>query len=168
MKDKDIIICRCEEITKGEIIQAIRDGATTVDGIKRMTRAGKGLCQGRTCRPLVEAILMTELGHLPPAEEYPSTRPPVRPMAAFGPFGRGGGHMKQHSEFVIIGGGVLGASLAYQLSLHGREVLLLEQNEICSGTSSGTVAWIGPFDRAAAFYGGAGDPLLPAAVPAGA
>ena len=58
MKDKDIIICRCEEITKGEIIQAIRDGATTVDGIKRMTRAGKGLCQGRTCRPLVEAILM--------------------------------------------------------------------------------------------------------------
>ena len=42
--------------------------------------------------------------------------------------------MKQHSEFVIIGGGVLGASLAYQLSLHGREVLLLEQNEICSGT----------------------------------
>lgn len=76
--------------------------------------------------------------------------------------------MKQHSEFVIIGGGVLGASLAYQLSLHGREVLLLEQNEICSGTSSGTVAWIGPFDRAAAFYGGAGDPLLPAAVPAGA
>lgn len=75
-----IIICRCEEITKGEIIQAIRDGATTVDGIKRMTRAGKGLCQGRTCRPLVEAILMAELGHLPPAEEYPSTRPPVRPM----------------------------------------------------------------------------------------
>ena len=73
MKDKDIIICRCEEITKGEIIQAIRDGATTVDGIKRMTRAGKGLCQGRTCRPLVEAILMAELGHLPPAEEYPST-----------------------------------------------------------------------------------------------
>ena len=45
--------------------------------------------------------------------------------------------MKQHSEFAIIGGGVLGVSLAYQLSLHGREVLLLEQNEICSGTSSG-------------------------------
>ena len=48
--------------------------------------------------------------------------------------------MKQHSEFVIIGGGVLGASLAYQLSLHGREVLLLEQNEICSGTSGGNIS----------------------------
>ena len=45
-----VIICRCEEITYGEIKQAIRDGATTLDGIKRVTRAGKGLCQGRTCR----------------------------------------------------------------------------------------------------------------------
>ena len=43
-----VIICRCEEITYGEIKQAIRDGATTLDGIKRVTRAGKGLCQGRT------------------------------------------------------------------------------------------------------------------------
>ena len=74
MKDEDIIICRCEEITKGEILQAIRDGATTVDGIKRMTRAGKGLCQGRTCRTLVEGILAAELGKMPPAEQYPSTR----------------------------------------------------------------------------------------------
>lgn len=41
-----VIICRCEEITYGEIKQAIRDGATTLDGIKRVTRAGKGLCQG--------------------------------------------------------------------------------------------------------------------------
>lgn len=61
MKDKDIIICRCEEITKGEIIQAIRDGATTVDGIKRMTRAGKGLCQGRTCRPPVRPMPLSAL-----------------------------------------------------------------------------------------------------------
>lgn len=80
MKDEDIIICRCEEITKGEILQAIRDGATTVDGIKRMTRAGKGLCQGRTCCTLVEGILAAELGKMPPAEQSPSTRPPVRLM----------------------------------------------------------------------------------------
>ena len=80
MKDEDIIICRCEEITKGEILQAIRDGATTVDGIKRMTMAGKGLCQGRTCCTLVEGILAAELGKMPPAEQSPSTRPPVRPM----------------------------------------------------------------------------------------
>lgn len=80
MRDEDIIICRCEEITKGEILQAIRDGATTVDGIKRMTRAGKGLCQGRTCRALVESIIAAECGKLPDAEHYPNTRPPVRTM----------------------------------------------------------------------------------------
>lgn len=40
-----VIICRCEEITYGEIKQAIRDGATTLDGIKRVTRAGKGLAR---------------------------------------------------------------------------------------------------------------------------
>ena len=60
-----VIICRCEEITYGEIKQAIRDGATTLDGIKRVTRAGKGLCQGRTCRTLITQILNQELGRAP-------------------------------------------------------------------------------------------------------
>ena len=80
MKDKDIIICRCEEITKGEIIQAIRDGATTVDGIKRMTRAGKGLCQGRTCRMLIAQELSAY--YKIPMEEImmPTFRPPVKPI----------------------------------------------------------------------------------------
>ena len=44
------IICRCEEITEDEIIKSINDGASTVDEVKKFTRAGMGLCQGRTCR----------------------------------------------------------------------------------------------------------------------
>lgn len=72
------IICRCEEITYGEIKQAIRDGATTLDGVKRMTRAGKGLCQGRTCRTLVSQILRQELGREPKGEDLSTFRPPVR------------------------------------------------------------------------------------------
>ena len=48
-----MIICRCEEITKGEIKAAIRNGMHTVNGIKRITRAGMGLCQGQTCQRLV-------------------------------------------------------------------------------------------------------------------
>lgn len=75
---EDMIICRCEEITYGEIIQAIKDGATTVDGIKRMTRAGKGLCQGRTCRMLVNQILSKELGKQAKGEDMPTCRPPAR------------------------------------------------------------------------------------------
>lgn len=78
--DDDMIICRCEEITKGEIKEAIRNGMTTLNGIKRVTRAGMGLCQGQTCQRLVSRILISELG-LPPAEVEPSTaRAPVRPV----------------------------------------------------------------------------------------
>lgn len=66
--DDNIIICRCEEITYGEIKQAIREGARTIDGIKRMTRAGKGLCQGRTCRAVIIQILRQEVKKMPEGE----------------------------------------------------------------------------------------------------
>ena len=80
MRD-DVLICRCEEVTVGDIRKAIAEGARTVDGIKRVTRAGKGLCQGRTCRGLVERILCEELQKGPESLGYPSVRPPVRPMS---------------------------------------------------------------------------------------
>lgn len=58
------IICRCEGITKGEIINAIRENpkATSVDGVKRRTRAGMGRCQGGFCQPQVVELLAKELG----------------------------------------------------------------------------------------------------------
>lgn len=57
------IICRCEEISEGEILDAIHrnPGATTTDGIKRRTRTGMGRCQGGFCLPLVADILSREL-----------------------------------------------------------------------------------------------------------
>ena len=79
MRD-DVIICRCEEVTAGEIREACRCGASSVDGVKRTTRAGKGLCQGRTCRCLVEGIVAAESGKELSEMEYPNTRPPVRIM----------------------------------------------------------------------------------------
>lgn len=58
------MICRCEGISEGEILDAIHRpvGATTVDGVKRRTRAGMGRCQGGFCSPKVVAILARELG----------------------------------------------------------------------------------------------------------
>ena len=58
------IICRCETVTEAEIRRAIRRrvGATTIDGVKRRTRAGMGRCQGGFCSPRVAAILAEELG----------------------------------------------------------------------------------------------------------
>ena len=54
------IICRCEEITYGEIIDAIKSGRRSVKAIKRVTRAGMGACQGRTCGRLIMQILVEE------------------------------------------------------------------------------------------------------------
>ena len=58
------IICRCETITEGEIIDAIRRplGARSLDGVKRRTRAGMGRCQGGFCSPKVMEILSRETG----------------------------------------------------------------------------------------------------------
>jgi glycerol-3-phosphate dehydrogenase len=58
------IICRCESISEGEIIDAIRRplGARSLDGVKRRTRAGMGRCQGGFCSPRVIEILSRELG----------------------------------------------------------------------------------------------------------
>ena len=57
------VICRCETVTEGEIVDAINSpvGATTVDGVKRRTRAGMGRCQGGFCGPRVTQILSREL-----------------------------------------------------------------------------------------------------------
>lgn len=58
------VICRCESITEGEIVDAIRQnpGARDLDGVKRRTRAGMGRCQGGFCGPMVTEILARELG----------------------------------------------------------------------------------------------------------
>lgn len=77
---KGEIICRCEEIYREEIEQAIRDGATTMNELKRFTRAGMGLCQGRTCRRLVERILAEQTGKALPEFETSTYRQPVRPV----------------------------------------------------------------------------------------
>ncbi|MGQ9566756.1 MAG: (2Fe-2S)-binding protein [Anaerolineae bacterium] len=80
VNDDEIIICRCEEVTKGEILEAIRDGCDSVIWVKRKTRAGMGLCQGRTCGHLVARLLAEEKG-LDLAQILPDTRrPPVRPI----------------------------------------------------------------------------------------
>lgn len=57
------VICRCESVTEGEIIDAIRRpvGARSLDGIKRRTRAGMGRCQSGFCSPRTMEILEREL-----------------------------------------------------------------------------------------------------------
>lgn len=87
-KNKDVLlVCRCEEVTEEEIRQAIREGARTITGVKRRTRAGMGLCQGKTCQRLVARIIAEETGQKIEEIEPATDRPPVRPI----PFGVLGG-----------------------------------------------------------------------------
>jgi NAD(P)H-nitrite reductase large subunit len=75
-----ILICRCEDITLDEIRKVIADGFRTIDEIKRVTRAGMGQCQGRTCRLLIAQEISRH--YKIPMEEVlmPTFRPPVRPV----------------------------------------------------------------------------------------
>lgn len=62
--DYGVIVCRCEEISKGEILDALRSPicVPTVDGIKKRIRPGMGRCQGGFCSPLVTQIIAEYLG----------------------------------------------------------------------------------------------------------
>ncbi|MGE4277414.1 MAG: (2Fe-2S)-binding protein [Lawsonibacter sp.] len=78
--DDNLIICRCEEITKGEIRRAVHDGMRTLTEVRRFLRAGMGLCQGQTCSKLIRAVVAEEL-QVPPVSLEPTTaRSPARPI----------------------------------------------------------------------------------------
>lgn len=77
--DDDLVICRCEEITKGEIRRAVHDGMFTMQEIRRYLRAGMGLCQGQTCSKLVKGIVVAEQKVSPATVNPATSRGPIRP-----------------------------------------------------------------------------------------
>lgn len=77
--DDDMIICRCEEVTKGEIRKAVYEGMYTLTEVRRFLRPGMGLCQGQTCGKLVRGIVAKELGISPQELEPAVSRAPMRP-----------------------------------------------------------------------------------------
>ena len=54
MNKKDIIICRCEDVTLEDLHNCLKDGYTTFEEVKRILRVGMGPCQGQTCSILVQ------------------------------------------------------------------------------------------------------------------
>jgi bacterioferritin-associated ferredoxin len=84
MDPKKIIICRCEDITLEDVRNAIKEGYTSWDQLKRVLRVGMGPCGGKTCRLLV----LRELSqHLKVSLDEVKTRPTVvRPPLRATPF----------------------------------------------------------------------------------
>ncbi|MDP7421166.1 MAG: (2Fe-2S)-binding protein [bacterium] len=86
MVDSDTIVCRCEDVTYGQIKSLIDRGCAHPDDIKRILRCGMGPCQGRTCQDLIRRILADCIGEGQVCGIEIKTwnrwtaRPPVRPV----------------------------------------------------------------------------------------
>ena len=80
MKKRSLVICRCEEITEDEIKEAILNGAHDLDAVKRATRAGMGLCQGRTCSKIIRNYISELAGTSLSEMKQVTIRPPLRPI----------------------------------------------------------------------------------------
>jgi len=76
----DTIVCRCEDVNRGQIERAIEDGADTIDQLKAWTRAGMGPCQGRMCGEAVAGLLARHVGGRETVGLW-TGRPPLRPVA---------------------------------------------------------------------------------------
>ena len=76
----DTLLCRCEEVTLGEVKQAVANGATDLHQVKLATRAGMGYCQGRFCSPLIAPVIAEATGQ-PLSDLLPFTvRSPIQPI----------------------------------------------------------------------------------------
>jgi len=78
--DDDVLVCRCEEVTKGDVRRAVHDGMYTVTEVRRYLRVGMGLCQGQSCTKLVRRIMASELGVSQAVLDAETSRAPMRPV----------------------------------------------------------------------------------------
>lgn len=154
----EAIVCRCEEVTAGELRQQIAAGHDSPATLKRATRVGMGRCQGRYCASVVAGLCPGEAGEFGLFAPRPPAKPvPIGALLVEQPEWTG------HTDFVppdmarpressalpaervdtlVIGGGVAGSCLAYWLAKEGIETLVVERDELnlqASGANAGSL-----------------------------
>lgn len=75
----DCVVCRCEDVTRAEIEEAISVGAVEVNQVKQWTRCGMGPCQGKICGETVASLVAARVGGRERAGSF-TARPPFRPV----------------------------------------------------------------------------------------
>jgi NADPH-dependent 2,4-dienoyl-CoA reductase/sulfur reductase-like enzyme len=82
VRTDDTVLCRCEEVMVGTVRAALRDHPhlRTANAVKLVTRAGMGMCQGRSCQPALCALVAAETGQDVAAVGSYTARPPVKPI----------------------------------------------------------------------------------------
>jgi heterotetrameric sarcosine oxidase beta subunit len=158
------IVCACEDVTLDEVRRAFAAGHRDVESVKRYTGLGTGPCQGKSCVAVLARELL-RLGATPEEAAPFTTRPPIRPvelgvLAAIDPAGMGidagvpvevpaaprtaastatdpfHEPLPTRADVVIVGGGIFGLALAYELGRRGvRDVLVLERGYLNAGAS---------------------------------
>lgn len=78
--EPDTIVCRCEDVKRHEIDDAVGKGASDVNQLKSWTRCGMGPCQGRTCSEITSALIANGLGGREKVGCW-TPRPPLLAMA---------------------------------------------------------------------------------------
>ena len=81
MNKKKAFVCRCEDITEEDVLNAIHNGYTDLEELRRILRLGMGPCQGRVCITLVKKIIERETGKKVSEISYPTNRPPLVPIS---------------------------------------------------------------------------------------
>ena len=74
------IVCRCNDVTKKEVLDAIESGITNLELLRKHLRIGMGPCQGRTCIPILAQILARETSKPIESLSVPKSRSPVLPV----------------------------------------------------------------------------------------
>lgn len=75
MDNKQVILCRCEDVSREEIRHLLELGYVTFEDLKRQLRVGMGPCQGTTCAELIQREIATFLGIKHDQVALPKTRP---------------------------------------------------------------------------------------------
>jgi NAD(P)H-nitrite reductase large subunit len=78
---KRSIVCRCEDISEEDVIQAIDQGYVDIEELRKKLRIGMGPCQGRVCIQLVARILERKTGKKVSTILLPTVRPPLVPVS---------------------------------------------------------------------------------------
>ncbi len=76
----ETIVCRCEEVTAGQVRQTVRDGCLGPNQVKSFLRCGMGPCQGRFCGLTVSQIIAAERSVAMDEVGYFRIRPPIKPI----------------------------------------------------------------------------------------
>lgn len=157
-------VCTCEDVTADEVAAAIARGYGDLESLKRYTGLGTGLCQGKQCQAAAARLLSERRpASAPPLRPFVA-RPPLVPteLSLFAsvpvdegcPAGAGvplpppehrvapataecdSEPLPERASVLIIGGGIMGLALAYNLALQGaRDVVVVERGYLCAGAS---------------------------------